>query len=126
MRISDLVRDYLILNIVPNYVPAITFSEERPPFISAEKIIFTKQTGRPVDAYVRQFDVEILLFGVQNANNEDLDSLFDDAELVLEYIKTNFVINEDLRMTITQDVTGPYITAQNRYFYRISVLTYSE
>ena len=127
MRVSDVVRDYIRLNTAADYLPAVTWNEDRSPFDSQTgKIIFTKQTGRPVDAYVRQADVEILLFSVQNANNEDLNALYNDAETITEYIKANFAINDDLRITVTQDVTGPYITAQNRYFYRISVLTYSE
>jgi hypothetical protein len=127
MRVSDLVRDYIRINVVPTYLPAITWNEDQSPYVSENaKIIFTKQMGRPVDAYVRQSDVEILLFSAKNANLSDLNSLFNDAETVLEYIKANFVITEDLRISITQDVTGPYNTSQNRYFYRISVLTVSE
>jgi hypothetical protein len=127
MRVSDLVRDYIRTNVVPTYLPAITWNEDQSPYVSENaKIIFTKQMGRAVDAYVRQSDVEILLFSAKNANLSDLDSLFADAETVLEYIKANFVITEDLRISITQDVTGPYNTSQNRYFYRISVLTVSQ
>tara|TARA_R110000782_G_scaffold185708_1_gene275802 strand:+ start:46 stop:429 length:384 start_codon:yes stop_codon:yes gene_type:complete len=127
MRVSDLVRDYIRTNIAPSYLPAITWNEDQSPYDNENaKIIFTKQTGRAVDAYVRQADVDILLFSAKNANLSDLDSLYADAELVIEYIKANFVISEDLRITITQDITGPYNTSQNRYFYRLSVLTYSE
>jgi hypothetical protein len=127
MRVSDLVRNYIRDNVVPAYLPAVTWNEDQSPYVSENSnIIFTKQTGRAVDAYVRQADVEILLFSVKNANLNVLNSLFADAELVTEYIKANFVITENLRISITQDITGPYNTAQNRYFYRISVLTYSE
>ena len=127
MRVSDLVRDYIRSNIATAYLPAITWNEDQSPFDSENaKIIFAKQTGRAVDAYVRQADVDVLFFSAKNANLSDLNDLYADVELFIEYIKTNFVITADLRITITQDVTGPYNTAQNRYFYRLSVLTYSE
>jgi hypothetical protein len=85
MRVSDLVRDYIRINVVPTYLPAITWNEDQSPYVSENaKIIFTKQMGRPVDAYVRQSDVEILLFSAKNANLSDLNSLFNDAETVLE------------------------------------------
>ena len=127
MRVSDLVRDYIRTNVIPAYLPAVTWNEDQSPYDTENsKIIFTKQTGRAVDAYVRQADVEILLFSAKNANLSDLDSLLTEVEAVVEYIKANFVITQDLRMSITQDVTGPYNTSQNRYFYRMSVLTVSE
>tara|TARA_R110000796_G_scaffold385_2_gene1270 strand:+ start:31 stop:414 length:384 start_codon:yes stop_codon:yes gene_type:complete len=127
MRVSDLVRNYIRTNVIPAYLPAVTWNEDQSPYDAENsKIIFTKQTGRAVDAYVRQADVEILLFSAKNANLTDLDSLLTEVETVVEYIKANFVITQYLRMSITQDVTGPYNTSQNRYFYRISVLTVSE
>lgn len=127
MRVSDLVRDYIRTNIATSYLPAITWNEGQSPFINDDSnVIFTKQTGRSVDAYVRQADVEVLLFSKKNSSLVDLNNLSADAEAVLEYIKSNFAISENLRISITQDVTGPYNTSQNRYFYRMSVLTYSE
>ena len=59
MRVSDLVRNYIRANVIPAYLPAVTWNEDQSPYdIENSKIIFTKQTGRAVDAYVRQADVE--------------------------------------------------------------------
>ena len=74
----------------------------------------------------RQHDVDVIMFCRANADTQDLSLLFDDVEAALDYIKTNFAINDDIRPTITQDVTGPYHTDQGRFYYRFSVLAFSE
>ena len=103
------------------------WQEDQFPFNNAnDKIILTKQDGRAVDAMIREHSVDILMFSVQNSGGAELSALYDEAESAVQYIKQNFIVNDDLKFTITQDLSGPYQTGQNRYFYRFSVLTYSE
>ena len=106
MRQADLIRDYLIANVSTDYLPCAIWQEDRYPFTLT--------------------DSKVLMFSKASADGADLTALYDEATAALLYIKTNFVINANIRPTITQDVTGPYVNGQNRYFYRFSMLTYSE
>ena len=127
MRQADLIRDYLIANVSTDYLPCAIWQEDRYPFtLAASKVMLTMQSGRAVDAFTQQIDVDVLMFSKANADGADLTALYDEATAALLYIKTNFIINANIRPTITQDVTGPYVNGQNRYFYRFSMLTYSE
>jgi hypothetical protein len=127
VRISDLVRQFIVDNVATGYSQAAMWQEDQFPFNNAnDKIILTKQDGRAVDAMIREHSVDVLMFSVQNSDGADLDALYDDAEAALAYVKSNFIVNEDLKFTITQDLSGPYQTGQNRYFYRFTLKTYSE
>ena len=131
IRQADGVRDYLsawiIGNLTRTYNPSVQWDEKDAPFTDKNNgVLYCQQSGLPVDAYVRQSSVEISMFGKANAERADQDNLFNDATLALEYIKANPNINENLIATVTQDVTGPFYTKQNRIYYRFSVLTFSE
>jgi|13_taG_2_1085334.scaffolds.fasta_scaffold57044_2 hypothetical protein len=127
MRVSDLVRQFIIDNVATTYKGAAIWREDQYPFNnSGDKIILTRQSGRSVDAMIREFDVDVMMFCAVNSGGAELSALYDDAENALSYMKDNFIVNEDLKLTITQDVTGPYQTGQNRFYYRFSFLAYTE
>lgn len=127
MRIADLVRDFIQSGSAPTYTKAAMWNDDQYPFNNpGDSIILARQNGRAVDAYVREIDVDVMMFSKVNSDGADLSALYDDAEAALEYVKANFVVNDDLKLTITQDVTGPYQTGSNRYYYRFNLLTYSE
>jgi len=127
MRVSDLVRQFIVDNVAGDFEQAAMWQEDQFPFNNPDdKIIFTKQSGRAVDAFTREIDIDVIMFSKQNSAGAELTALYDDAEAALRYAKDNFSPSDDLRLTITQDVTGPYQTGQNRYFYRFGFLTYSE
>lgn len=132
VRQSDLVRDWLVAftdTLARDYFPAVAWQEDTAPFNEKYKssgVIYCSQEGIPVDAFVRQVNVNIFMFSPMNSSQSDLNNLFQDATETLEYIKQNFDINTDLLASVSQDVTGPFWTAQNRRYYRFSVLTYSE
>jgi hypothetical protein len=95
------------------------------PFDIDSPIIYCRQEGRSVDAFVRQVDVTVYLFSGLNATLAELDQLYTDAVAALEYIKANYNVTDGIRATVTQDVMGEYRTGQNRRYYTFSVLCYS-
>lgn len=127
MRIADLVRDFIQTNSATTYTKAAMWNDDQYPFNNPDdSIILTRQSGRAVDAYVREMDIDVMMFSKVNSDGADLNALYNDAEAALEYVKANFIVNDDLKLSITQDVTGPYQTGSNRYYYRFNLLTYSE
>lgn len=125
IRHADEIRDFIRDNALPTYNPAIQWDETLPPFDIDSPIIYCRQEGRSVDAFVRQVDVTVYLFSGLNATLAELDQLYTDAVAALEYIKANYNVTDGIRATVTQDVMGEYRTGQNRRYYTFSVLCYS-
>ena len=125
IRHADEVRDFIRTNALPTYNPAIQWDETLSPFDIDSPIIYCRQEGRSVDAFVRQVDVTVYLFSGLNATLAELDQLYTDAVAALEYIKANYNVTDGIRATVTQDVMGEYRTGQNRRYYTFSVLCYS-
>ena len=127
MRIADLVAQFIIDNVSTEYKYATMWSDDLYPFNNPDnKVILVRQSGRPVDAMIREHDIEITMISKANSEGAELTALYDDAESALSYIKNNFIVNDDLKFTITQDVTGPNQVGTNRFYYRFAVKTYSE
>lgn len=127
MRIADLVAQFIIDNVSTEYKYATMWSDDLYPFNNPDnKVILVRQSGRPVDAMIREHDVEVTMISKVNSEGAELTALYDDAESALSYIKVNFIVNDDLKFTITQDVTGPNQVGTNRFYYRFAVKTYSE
>ena len=127
MRIADLVAQFIIDNVSTEYKYATMWSDDLYPFNNPDnKVILVRQSGRPVDAMIREHDVEVTMISKVNSEGAELTALYDDAESALSYIKANFIVNDDLKFTITQDVTGPNQVGTNRFYYRFAVKTYSE
>ena len=127
MRIADLVRSYIITNSATQYKPALMWDDGKAPFDSlSDKVLLCRQEGKSVDAYVRRHDIEVLMFTKANAEASDLDTLLDDAESALEYVKANFKLNDDLMLSISRDITAPYLSTQGRYFVRFNIDTFSQ
>ena len=127
MRIADLVAQFIIDNVSTEYKYATMWSDDLYPFNDPDnKVILVRQSGRPVDAMIREHDVEVTMISKVNSEGAELTALYDDAEAALSYIKANFIVNDDLKFTITQDVTGPNQVGTNRFYYRFAVKTYSE
>lgn len=125
IRHADVIRDFIRTNALPTYNPAIGWDEATEPFTIGEPIIYCRQEGRPVDAFVRQVSVTVYLFSGKNATNQELNALFNDAVAALEYVKANFYVGDGTQITVTQDVMGEYRTGQNRRYYTFQVLCYS-
>ena len=125
IRHADVIRDFIRTNALPAYNPAIEWDEATEPFTIDEPIIYCRQEGRPVDAFVRQVSVSVMLFSGKNATKQELNTLFNDAVAALEYVKANFYVGDGTQITVTQDVMGEYRTGQNRRYYTFQVLCYS-
>ena len=126
IRHSDLIRDYVRDNVLPAYNPAITWSEDKQPFTMLdEPIIYCRQQGRGVDAFVRQVSVDIYIVSPSSWDNTTINDTFDDALLALEYLKANPRVTDECLITVTNDVTGEYHTAQGRINYRFTVMCYT-
>jgi len=125
IRHADVIRDFIRTNALPTYNPAIEWDEATEPFTIDEPIIYCRQEGRPVDAFVRQVSVSVMLFSGKNATKQELNALFNDAVAALEYVKANFYVGDGTQITVTQDVMGEYRTGQNRRYYTFQVLCYS-
>jgi len=125
IRHADELRDFIRTNALPTFNPAIEWDETRAPFKTDAPVIYCRQEGRAVDAFVRQVDVTVYLFSGLNATRADLDQLYTDAVAALEYCKANFNVTDGIRITITQDIMGEYRTGQNRRYYTFRVLCYS-
>lgn len=125
IRHADVIRDFIRTNALPAYNPAIEWDEATEPFTIDESIIYCRQEGRPVDAFVRQVSVSVMLFSGKNATKQELNALFNDAVAALEYVKANFYVGDGTQITVTQDVMGEYRTGQNRRYYTFQVLCYS-
>lgn len=125
IRHADVIRDFIRTNALPTYNPAIEWDEATEPFTIDEPIIYCRQEGRPVDAFVRQVSVSVMLFSGKNATKQELNTLFNDAVAAIEYVKANFYVGDGTQITVTQDVMGEYRTGQNRRYYTFQVLCYS-
>ncbi len=125
IRHADVIRDFIRTNALPTYNPAIEWDESTEPFTLDDPIIYCRQEGRPVDAFVRQVSVTVYLFSGKNATKQELNTLFNDAVAALEYVKANFYVGDGTQITVTQDVMGEYRTGQNRRYYTFQVLCYS-
>lgn len=125
IRHADAIRDFVRTNVLTSYNPAVQWDESQPPFTLDEPIIYCRQEGQSVDAFVRQVAVTVYLFCGKNAQNEDLNQLFADAVSALEYCKANFNVTDGIRTTVTQDLMGEYRTGQNRRYYTFTLLCYS-
>jgi len=125
IRHADEIRNFIRDNALPSYNPAIQWDETAAPFDMDNPIIYCRQEGRAVDAFVRQVSVTVYLFSGLNATLRELDSLYTDAVAALEYIKANYNVTDGIRATVTQDVMGEYRTGQNRRYYTFQVLCYS-
>ena len=125
-RPVDLVRDTIRTNVLPSYSPAIMWDESEQPFQNSESnIILARQEGRTVDAFIRVHDVQVWLFSKAGADIGDANTLFNDANLACDYIMSvNLILStadEGKAPLVIEHVTGPYRTAENRYFYRFTV-----
>ena len=125
VRHADEIRNFVRDNALPTYNPAVIWDESTAPFNVDEPIIYCRQEGRAVDAFVRQVSVTVYLFSGKNATLAELDQLYADAVTALEYAKANFNVTDGIRITVTQDIMGEYRTGQNRRYYTFQVLCYS-
>ena len=125
IRHADEIRDFIRTNALPAFNPAIQWDESAAPFNIDEPIIYCRQEGRAVDAFVRQVSVTVYLFSGKNATLAELNQLYTDAVTALEYVKANFNVTDGIRATVTQDVMGEYRTGQTRRYYTFQVLCYS-
>lgn len=126
--VSDLVRDFLVANIATDYLPTSMWQEDRAPFTERDnKIIYVRQEGRPVDAMIREHDLTVYMFSKAKATGADLQALRDEIEATVLYVKdTNFEVNDNLLLSLSKDLSGPYRNGQDRYFYQFNLLSYSE
>jgi hypothetical protein len=125
-RPMDLVRDHIRNNVLTTYLPSVMWDESEQPFTNKDaSIIFARQEGRQVDAFIRVHDVQVWLFCKAGADIGDANTLFNDANLACDYImSTNFILTDadtGKAPLIIEHVTGPYRTNENRYFYRFTV-----
>ena len=125
-RPFDLVRNHIRDNVLPTYLPSIMWDESEQPFTNkSSSIIFARQEGRQVNAFIRVHDVQVWLFSKAGADIGDANTLFNDANLACDYImSTNMILTDadsGKAPLVIEHVTGPYRTNENRYFYRFTV-----
>jgi hypothetical protein len=125
-RPMDLVRDHIRNNVLTTYLPSVMWDESEQPFTNKDaSIIFARQEGRQVDAFIRVHDVQVWMFSKAGADIGDSNTLFNDANLACDYImSTNMILADSdsgKAPLIIEHVTGPYRTNENRYFYRFTV-----
>jgi hypothetical protein len=125
-RPMDLVRDHIRNNVLTTYLPSVMWDESEQPFTNKDaSIIFARQEGRQVDAFIRVHDVQVWMFSKAGADIGDSNTLFNDANLACDYImSTNMILTDSdsgKAPLIIEHVTGPYRTNENRYFYRFTV-----
>jgi hypothetical protein len=125
-RPMDLVRDHIRNNVLTTYLPSVMWDESEQPFTNKDaSIIFARQEGRQVDAFIRVHDVQVWMFSKAGADIGDSNTLFNDANLACDYImSTNMILTDagsGKAPLIIEHVTGPYRTNENRYFYRFTV-----
>lgn len=127
MSLAKSVNDFLIASVLPTYSPSGMWREDQEPFATKNNnVLLTKQSGRAVDAYVRQIDVDVILFSPVNADATAFEAIENDAINALQYVKANFRTDSNQLLSVSQDVTGAYHTGQGRIYYRFSLITYSE
>ena len=122
----ELVRDHIRNNVLTTYLPSVMWDESEQPFTNKDaSIIFARQEGRQVDAFIRVHDVQVWMFSKAGADIGDSNTLFNDANLACDYImSTNMILTDadsGKAPLIIEHVTGPYKTNENRYFYRFTV-----
>jgi hypothetical protein len=125
-RPMDLVRDHIRNNVLTTYLPSVMWDESEQPFTNKDaSIIFARQEGRQVDAFIRVHDVQVWMFSKAGADIGDSNTLFNDANLACDYImSTNMILTDadsGKAPLVIEHVTGPYRTNENRYFYRFTV-----
>ena len=132
IRHADLIRNYVRDNVLTTYFPSVKWDESDRPFTDlTSKIVYCRQEGLAVDAFVRQVSVDIYLFSKQGANSSDMNALYDDAVTALEYLKANPNVDNGgvlgtTKISVTSDVTGEFYTGQNRLYYRFSIMCMSD
>ena len=126
IRHADELRNYIRDNLLTEYYPAVAWLEDTKPFtITDRSIIYCRQEGQAVDAFVRQISVDVYLFGPAGGDGGDMNQIYTDAVAAMEYIQENFRLSDDIRLTISGDVTGEFYTGQNRQYYRFTVFCYT-
>ena len=125
-RPMDLVRDHIRNNVLTTYLPSVMWDESEQPFTNKDaSIIFARQEGRQVDAFIRVHDVQVWVFSKAGSDIGDSNTLFNDANLACDYImSTNMILTDadsGKAPLIIEHVSGPYRTNENRYFYRFTV-----
>jgi hypothetical protein len=125
IRQADEIRDFLYQNLLTTYNPAVEWTEDEAPFDIDAPILYCRQEGLGVDAFVRQVSVDVIMFSKKNATKVDTSQLYTDATAALNYLKFNFNVGDIVKITVTQDVTGEYRTGQERRYYRFQVLCYA-
>ncbi len=126
--VDDTIRDYLFENVLTGYKPAVLFDESTAPFTDdTSKIVFTKMEGRPIIHFTRQHDCQVLLFSKTNANMADMKAIKVESEAALKALTESVKINACIaNCDVIEDVTGPYRTNTNRYYYRFQIRTLTE
>jgi hypothetical protein len=123
-RPSDLIRTKLITDYLTGYLPAHIWDDAISPFtLPDSKILLTRQSGLPSNDEIRRLSVECWLFSKINPKNSDVDALFDDATTAMSALLTDYTAGGIFGISVTEDVTGPFLTGQNRNFYRFSLQT---
>lgn len=123
-RPADIIANDIQANVLPDHKVSAFFAEDEWPFtLLQEEIILTRQTGRTSDEDIRDLDVEVWIFTKANADGSDMNKCFDDATAAMDWLLTNYRSGCIFNTSVIEDVTGPYVTGQNRRYYRFTVRT---
>lgn len=125
---ADLVRDYIVENVLTGHVPAILFDESAAPFTTtSNKVVHVRQDGRTISSFTREHDCQVSVFSVANGSMRDLEGARDDAQLAAKALFDIIrVVPAVANSFLTEDVTGPYMTSTNRFYYRFTIRVLSE
>lgn len=123
-RPADVIRDKLLTEVITGYRPAYIWDESKSPFtLTGDKILLTRQSGQGSDEDIRELIVECWLFSRVNATGQDASILLDEATTAMSHVLTDYKSGSIIGISVIEDVTGPFITGQNRTFYRFTVRT---
>ena len=116
-RPLDLILTHIGAHLT-GYDKAIMWDEEQAPFTTlTNSIIAVRMQGLATDTQdIRMSECEVHLFSPANSSMAQAEQLYIDATSAYDYCMTNYQPSNDINaFELTQDITGPYRTPQNRF-----------
>lgn len=115
------VREKLVA-LLTGYKEASMWKEDSWPFTQlTDKIILTRQEGSPSDNIIRRHNVTVMIFSPANYEGADQLAARNDAAYCVRALLTDYTTDSIIDIEPIMDVSGPYLTGQNRVMYQFTV-----